>query len=77
MRSRLWRFLWLGVFALATAFPCVAVALSVLDSMKDAVAESPDHYISALVEYNDGGYCKGIQDYRICSVLVRVVEVRR
>ena len=74
MRFALSRILWLSAIGLSFSFGAMAIAPSFVDSMKGALERSPDHYISALVEYGQGATCEEAAGETTCRVPVRVVE---
>jgi hypothetical protein len=65
--------LWLSLLLLsspALAIPPVALA----ESMKAALVQSPDHFISALIEYASQPICQGDPGRQLCFASVKVVE---
>jgi len=74
MRHSLSRILWLSAIGFVASFAAMAIAPSFVDSMKGALERSPDHYISALIEYGQDVVCEEAAGETTCHAPVRVVQ---
>ena len=74
MRFSLSRILWLSAIGFVASFAAMAIAPSFVDSMKGALERSPDHYISALIEYGQDVVCEEAAGETTCHAPVRVVQ---
>ena len=75
MTSLLERALVLSLPLLLLSGPALAIRPAALaESMQAALVQSPDHFISALIEYASQPVCQGEPGRQICYASVKVVE---